>query len=436
MTTLLRTFVLGCAIAPLAAMHAPAFAARSAFTNTIASSFDAQSGGIGVDGNTVGYLDNGKWMKYAGVDFASSGAATFTAHIGVPAAYAGQKIEVRVDALNGQVLGTLTVGATGSWGTLTDQSTTVNAIAGVHDVYLIVRGSYGAGNMDRFKFVPAASGQTVYISGQNGTVIDGRSFSNGTGRCLQISNSQNITVRNATFVSCGDDGIRIDGSSSVTIDGSYFENTSGHAVLAVESTSIAVTNNRFKNAKSGTFPMFISVGGHSRISGNIGRNEPGKSNPEDLIAINQNRSDASDPLIVENNCLQGGGPSTTGGGLMLGQLGGSSLNDRNGNIIARNNTLVDPGQYGIAVAGGHGIQVLSNKVQAKQASWTNVGLYVWAQYGASCSNITVSGNRVNFINSSGSQNPAWNSGNCGTVSGWSNNSFPDTTLTGLSCPAF
>jgi hypothetical protein len=290
--------------------------------------------------------------------------------------------------------------------------------------------------MDRFKFAPAASGQVVSISGQNGTVIDGRSFSNGTGRCLQISNSQNITVRNATFVNCGDDGIRIDGSSGVTIDGSYFENTSGHAVLAVESNSIAVTNNRFKNARSGTFPMFISVGGHSRIAGNVGLNEPGKSHPEDLIAINQNRSDASDPLIVENNCLQGGGPSTTGGGLMLGQMGGSTLNDRNGNIIARNNTLVDPGQYGIAVAGGQGIQVLGNKVQAKQASWTNVGLYVWAQYGASCSNITVSGNRVNFINSSGNQNPAWNSGNCGSVSGWNNNGFPDTTLTGLSCPAF
>jgi hypothetical protein len=46
---------------------------------------------------------------------------------------------------------------------------------------------------------------------------------------------------------------------------------------------------------------------------------------------------------------------------------------------------------------------------------------VWNQYKSSCAIIVVRGNEVNWTNSKGVSNPAWNNGNCGAVEGWDNN---------------
>ena len=101
---------------------------------------------------------------------------------------------------------------------------------------------------------------------------------------------------------------------------------------------------------------------------------------------------------------------------MLGDQGGSY-------VIAQDNILVNPGQYGIAVASGTNIQVLNNKVYSAQQSFSNVGLYIWNQYNTSCSLNAISGNQVSWKNSAGSENDGWNAGNCGAVSGWGTNSF-------------
>jgi hypothetical protein len=39
-------------------------------------------------------------------------------------------------------------------------------------------------------------------------------------------------------------------------------------------------------------------------------------------------------------------------------------------IVVKDNILVDPSQYGIAIAGGHHIQILDNKVFGKNRSRT------------------------------------------------------------------
>ena len=81
------------------------------------------------------------------------------------------------------------------------------------------------------------------------------------------------------------------------------------------------------------------------------------------------------------------------------------------NTIVENNTLLDPGQTGIAVAGGKNISILNNKIYARQQPFTNNPLYVWGQTG-SCSNITVRGNRINWTDKNGLPNNGWNAGNC------------------------
>ena len=58
------------------------------------------------------------------------------------------------------------------------------------------------------------------------------------------------------------------------------------------------------------------------------------------------------------------------------------------------------------------IQVLNNKIYARQQPFTNNPLYVWNQYSTQCSNITVRGNRVNWTDKNGALNGGWNAGNC------------------------
>ena len=90
---------------------------------------------------------------------------------------------------------------------------------------------------------------------------------------------------------------------------------------------------------------------------------------------------------------------------MTGDYGGSY-------IIVDNNTLVDPGQYGIAIAGGNNITIINNKIYGKRQPFTNNPLYVWGQLGVACSNINVKGNRANWTDRNGYNNMGWNAGNC------------------------
>jgi NPCBM/NEW2 domain/Bacterial Ig domain len=198
------------------------------------------------------------------------------------------------------------------------------------------------------------------------------------------------------------------------------------AVYIQDGAAISIVQNRFTNVigpvPRGQFVQFNRVNGAgSRISCNVGENIYGQATPEDALNLYDSNGTASSPIIVENNKIKGGGPSSYGGGIMLGDGGGSYQ-------IARNNILADPGQYGVAIAGGNNIQVLQNRVYARQQSFTNVGIYVWNQYGAACFGHTVQGNSVNWTNSSGQKNPAWNAGNCGTVTSMDSNNW-NATLT-------
>jgi hypothetical protein len=279
---------------------------------------------------------------------------------------------------------------------------------------------------------PSHTGLYV-IDGTSGLVLDGDSFTSANDVCLRISNSSNVTVRNASFIHCYGVGIDIESSTNITVQSSYFEDLNG-GVYALSSSGIRITGSRFKNVSRagkqspdrGQFVQFDKVtGGGSAVSFNTGVNGP-TADPEDLISMYETYGTAASPVIIEGNCLSGGGPSASGGGIMTGDFGG-------GYIVARNNTLVNPGQYGMAISGGSNIQLLDNRIYAVQGPVNNVGLYVWAQGGAACSGNTVQGNQVDYTNATGARNNAWDGGNCGVIAGWASNDFA-ANLTGLTCP--
>ena len=150
------------------------------------------------------------------------------------------------------------------------------------------------------------------------------------------------------------------------------------------------------------------------IGCNSGVNNPGKGQPEDTINLYQSNGVVGKPIYVQYNLIRGGGPSKSGGGILLGDDGSSYQ-------VARGNVLVDPGQYGIAVASGEHNTIQDNTIFARQQSFTNVGIYVWNQYSPACGDVTISGNSVNWRNNNGVANPFWNAGNCGTINQVNNN---------------
>lgn len=83
-------------------------------------------------------IHNGDWLKVRSVDFGEKGATNFSAC--VAGLIQGGSIELRIDALGGSVIGTLEVSPTGGSEQWKVQTTQVNAVKGVHDLYLLFKG--------------------------------------------------------------------------------------------------------------------------------------------------------------------------------------------------------------------------------------------------------------------------------------------------------
>lgn len=129
---------------------------------------------------------------------------------------------------------------------------------------------------------------------------------------------------------------------------------------------------------------------------------------------------ANSPIMIAGNWIRGGGPSQTSGGIMLGDSGGSYQ-------VAENNILVNPGQYGISISGGHDLILRNNKAYSKKLPHSNVGMVIWdwwswKQTGANpLYNITAENNELNWTNRDGIINTTYIHPNAGNVKGLSTN---------------
>ncbi|PZW38681.1 parallel beta helix pectate lyase-like protein [Humitalea rosea] len=266
----------------------------------------------------------------------------------------------------------------------------------------------------------SAAGPCLILEHRRDMVVDGQSFGPCGTYGIVIAASERITIRNVVVRDTGDIGIYILGSKAITVEQSRVSNgLSG--IFAQSSEGVRVHCNRLDDMRGpiprGQFVQFNRVQGAGNvISCNRGQNRPGTGDPEDAISLYISNGVPGAPIRVERNLIIGGGPSDSGGGIMLGDDGGSHL-------LAERNVLIDPGQYGIAVASGRYMTIADNLIYARRQPFTNVGITVWNQYPSACGNITIRGNQVNWTSRDGTPNPYWDAGNCGAVTGIAQNSF-------------
>jgi hypothetical protein len=124
---------------------------RNAFDWTGSETFDAHNGVRSFESG-IGGLENNDWVEYRQIDFGTAGARSFEINLAVPEQYAGQKVEIRLDAFNGPLIGTLTTSPTGSFSTYRLQRTSIANVKGIHTVYLVFKGTEGIGNITTFRF--------------------------------------------------------------------------------------------------------------------------------------------------------------------------------------------------------------------------------------------------------------------------------------------
>lgn len=115
----------------------------SAYSTIQAESYSTQSGtqtescsdtGGGQD---VGWISNGDWLGYAGVDFGSTGATQFSARVASGAASSvSGLVEVALDSPTATPIGSFSIANTGGWQTWKTVPATMSKVTGVHTVYL------------------------------------------------------------------------------------------------------------------------------------------------------------------------------------------------------------------------------------------------------------------------------------------------------------
>lgn len=83
-------------------------------------------------------IHNGDYIKVRDVDFGDKGASRFSAS--VSSRYHGGTIEIRLDSIDGELVGSLQAPYTGDWCNWILKETSMKNIKGVHDIYFVFKG--------------------------------------------------------------------------------------------------------------------------------------------------------------------------------------------------------------------------------------------------------------------------------------------------------
>ncbi|AVH55313.1 MULTISPECIES: glycoside hydrolase family 16 protein [Streptomyces] len=116
---------------------------RDAYSAIQAESYDAQSG-LSTEttsdtggGQNIGWLANGDWALYRGVNFGSTAATQFRARVASGAASGvSGLVEVRLDSRTSAPIGSFALGNTGGWQSWRTVPANISSVTGTHDVYL------------------------------------------------------------------------------------------------------------------------------------------------------------------------------------------------------------------------------------------------------------------------------------------------------------
>ncbi|MGO4370974.1 carbohydrate-binding protein, partial [Paenibacillus sp. MCAF20] len=178
--------------------------AASAFTQTAASSYNAQSG-IQLEtssegGQNVAFIDNGDYIRFDGVDF-GTGASAFSARVASNAS--GGAIEVRLGSLTGTLAGTCTVAGTGGWQNWSTISCAISGNpTGTQTLFLKFTG--GTGNLFNLLWFQFSAGKSAFVQTeaelydvQSGIQLE--TASEGGQNVAYIDNGDYIRFNNLNF---------------------------------------------------------------------------------------------------------------------------------------------------------------------------------------------------------------------------------------------
>jgi hypothetical protein len=152
----------------------PTPAPRPAFTQIEAESFYTQLGvqteACTEGGENVGYIENGDYVLYKRIEF-GSGVESFQARIA--SAASGGNIELRLDSIDGKLIGTCPVTGTDGWHTWVTSTCSVSGVSGTHDLYLKFTGGSGyLYNLNWWQFNPVPVIPTPTPTGTKGDLND------------------------------------------------------------------------------------------------------------------------------------------------------------------------------------------------------------------------------------------------------------------------
>ena len=188
-----------------------------------------------------------------------------------------------------------------------------------------------------------ATSAPITMIGSKNLTISGVSITAGSKPAICLTNCSGIHITKSKLMNgngVNAVGIQLTNCTNITVDNCYITNVAS-GVYAVGGSGIVVNLNQMKNMVGpyprGQFVQFNGVtGAGNQITNNMCENISGSSNPEDAISTYKTSGTSSSPVMISGNDIRGGGPSKTGGGIMLGDAGGNY-------ITAQNNTLVNPG---------------------------------------------------------------------------------------------
>lgn len=298
-------------------------------------------------------------------------------------------------------------------------------VLGISFLFIVIQASLAQGSRYAGEYKKS---NPVRYDGVKNIVIEGLDISNGSTDGIALYNSENVVIRNSRISSSPSKrGVYLFNCKNITIEDCTFEDLQS-ALLASTSQGVKFQNNDVLNVvgmlnepfETGSMVQFIQVtGSGNSISYNVCENISGKSAPEDIVNIYASHGTANSPITIKGNWIRGGEPSKSGGGINIGDYGGSYQ-------VVEDNILVNPGMYGVGVSGGNNMTLRNNKVYGKGFYFNNVGMtvYNWYEKEAGASyNITAANNRINYTHGDGYVNNWWIPDNKGIVSGVETNIF-------------
>lgn len=133
------------------------------YTTVQAENYSAMSGvqteTCSEGGLNVGYIENGDWIRFDGVDF-GTGATGVSVRVASNAT--GGTIKFRLDAAGGTQIGAINVTSSGGWQTWQTMTTSVTGATGVHSLYLSFSGGTGyLLNLNHFVFTGGSASLAV-----------------------------------------------------------------------------------------------------------------------------------------------------------------------------------------------------------------------------------------------------------------------------------